>query len=299
MLLRFQPRRDDAAALAFDDVASALDAGLQVAALGGDPAAGEHALYTLFAARGIALDATEHVVLAAAWTAGRASDALRRMADGRRARAAFARDLFGRLRYPAAIALMTLFAATTAGLTLPGGRWLLALAWPTIAAGLLVFVLLLRGVARGDSHWLRLPFIASWARDLGELPYLEVLRGLYGSGVPLLSAHPRAVAACPVAEVQQRLRSADAILQQRRPLRDALHHAGALHAETRQLVAAGEQAGELEQALSRALVRRREVAARGAARLGATLGTAAYVFATAVAVAVVFSAYASIFGRLR
>ena len=56
---------DERAALQFDDLASAIDAGLPIAGLGADVAAGERALHSAVTGRGIALTVIEDAVLSA------------------------------------------------------------------------------------------------------------------------------------------------------------------------------------------------------------------------------------------
>jgi hypothetical protein len=76
MLLRLQPKRDERAALAFLDLASALDAGLPAATFGGDPRDGDDMVARALQRRGAALDPTDDIVLRAAWRAGRPAEAL-------------------------------------------------------------------------------------------------------------------------------------------------------------------------------------------------------------------------------
>ena len=114
-----------------------------------------------------------------------------------------------------------------------------------------------------------------------------------------LQAHPQAAATCPVADAQSKLLAADRILQQGRPLAEALVQVEALHPETRHLLAVGEQAGTLEDALQRALTRRQAVASVGAAQLSRWIGGACYVFGCLVAVYVIFRVYGSYGAMLR
>ena len=65
MLLRLQPKRDERAALAFLDLASALDAGLPAATFGGDPKDGDDMVALALQRRGAALDPTDDIVLRA------------------------------------------------------------------------------------------------------------------------------------------------------------------------------------------------------------------------------------------
>jgi type II secretory pathway component PulF len=301
MLFRFTPQKDDRAALEFEDLASQLDAGLSPAQVGGDAADGEQLVHGILARRRIDLDPTEAAVLTAAWRAGRTSASLRHLAAQRRQRADGARILLRGFRYPLALTGMALVTSFAAGGI--AGRSLFI----TVLAAVIGIAVLLRlgitGLARGREPWVSLPFLRGFARALAEVPYLEVLHGLYASGVPLLRAHPLAVAACPVVAVQRDLQQADQLLQQGQPLAKALGavavDGGGVHRETLQLIASGEPSGSLEEALLRALRRRQEVGARHMAGLAKGLSMLVYVLACAVAITVVFSFYSSYFGALR
>jgi type II secretory pathway component PulF len=290
MLLRLQPRADERAALAFEDLASGLDAGLSLALLGIDAGANERVLPDLFARRRIALDPSEDLVLVAAWRAGRAPVSLRLLAEQRRSRAQLARTIAGRLVYPTLLCVVAMLVSFVLR-SLPGMRWLpwTVLALLGIGAGL--GFALLRALGRGSALVKELPLVGPWLVGMGEIPYLEALCGLYGAGVPLLAAHPQAVATSPVADVRERLQRADAFLQQGRPLGEALAAADALHAETRDLLANGERAGGLEDALLRSLRRRRDVVSRNAAALGRMLAWGIYLFGAGIAVFVILSYY--------
>ena len=136
------------------------------------------------------------------------------------------------------------------------------------------------------------------ASALGELPYLETLHALYAAGVPLAQAHTAAVAAVPLVSLQRRLQVADRVLQSGRSLTESLAQALALHTETRSLLATGEHAGQLEDALQRSLVRRRDVAARDIATNARRLGSAAYLLAVIFVIAIVFTFYLKLYGNL-
>lgn len=270
----------EAAALQFEDVASALEAGLPLQTLGGDPAAGDRVLHHLLARRRISLTPTEATVLEHAWRAGTATQALRARAVARRQRAEFVRALWAGLRYP--LLLLTMVTALS---------FLLASSWgPRLVASLVLAAVvaagfLVRNSLRGGAPWVaELPGLGPTLREAGELPFLETLHALYGAGVPLLQAHTAALATVAVPAVRDRLAVADRILQQGRPLHEALQTAVALHAESRQLLATGERAGQLEDALQRALVRRRDVVSRRVLLQGRWVGHTIYALA-ALAVA--------------
>lgn len=288
------PHTDERAAMQFEDLASALDAGLPLAAIGGEASAGDRVLHGLLQRRGVRLTSIEDAVLAAAWRSGRAQHMLRRAATRRRQHSGVLRMLLMRLLYPAGllgvgmmVALMTgqrgvlLIVALCLGAVIGSGLWLR------------------HGLRAGTGPWLRLPLLGPLLTDHAELPYLEVLHGLYAAGEPILTAHPSAVGACPISAVRKRLRRADEVLQRRVPLAEALQQAGALTDESVTLIATGERAGELEDALWRALQRRSEVHARRAQQLAVAVGAAAYAFSAGIAVYLIFSYYAQVFSVYR
>lgn len=298
MLIRLSPRRDEQAALTLDDVASQLDAGLAPDQIGGNPADGDRMLAELMVRRHVVLDAVDDAVLVAAWQAGRGPDAVRRLADQRRRRAEFARSILRSLRYPAALVVVASTVAFVTGRAV-GATWLPIAVGILLVVGTALGVMTLQGLRHGGERWLRLPLLGAWAQDVAELPYLEILHGLYASGVSLQKAHPQAVAACPVAAVRERLRRADATLQQGRPLAEALGAADPVDRETLQLLGNGERTGNLEEALLRALGRRRDVAQRRTTTLARLVGNLAYAFGVTVAVVTIWSFYSSYFAMLR
>lgn len=291
MLLSFLSA-DEHTALQFEDIASALDAGLPVQAIGGDSAQGERVLHGILQRRRAKLTAVEDAVLAAAWRTGRAGHALRRAATMRRQRAGLLKQLVQRLAYPVVLLGMSMLIAVMTHRPLV--IWFAA----ACVGGLFVLLFLMRrGLRGGTGPWLSLPMIGPLLRDQAELPYLEVLHGLYSAGEPILEAHAAAVDACPTTAIRQQLREADLVLQGRVPLADALQQTGVLAAETRTLIAGGERVGELEDALWRALQRRTEVHAGRGRQLAMVVGTAAYLFAAGIAVYLIFAFYGSLYGR--
>ncbi|MCA8974579.1 MAG: type II secretion system F family protein [Planctomycetes bacterium] len=257
----FQSTADERAAIQFDDLASSLEAGLNLASLGASGAAGDRAVHEAIAGRGIVLTAAEDAVIAAATRSGRIAEALRGRAEQRRQRARFRRDLWSGLRYPLFLVGAAVLISLTIGSTMSSG-W-----FPTVIVlfiGLMIAAAwaLLRGLRNGGPRWRRIPWFGTLAADLGELPYLEALHALYASGVAIIDAHATATTTVHIADVRIRLRSAERAMRDGRSLTEALEAAAALNAETRQLVAAGETAGQLEDALQRALSRRRDVSTR-------------------------------------
>ena len=81
-------------------------------------------------------------------------------------------------------------------------------------------------------------------------------------------------------------------------LQEALETSASLSLETRTLLATGEQAGELEDALQRALVRRTEMAEQQLQRAARVAGTVAYVSAAIGVVVIAVRFYTSYYGPL-
>lgn len=291
------PRRDERAANAFLDLASALDAGLPPSAFGGDPADGDAVLVRAMQRRGIALDGVDATVLTAAWKAGVGPATLRRCAEQREQRATFGRTVRSSFHYPAILLGMSVLVSFVVGQL--GARWLPWTLLSLLALAALATVALVR-FARSDSpRALALPFVGPLVRDLAELPYLEVLRSLYGAGVPMRQAHTQAVAASPRSPLRERLRLADEHVQQGRPVHEALATTLAVDGETLSLVRSGEQSGTLEDALGRAVRRRRDTALRTSTALAKGIAAAAYALGVITALAVVATFYASYANVLR
>ncbi len=289
-------RADEHAAMQLLDVASALDAGLPLQSLGAVDPKDERAIVEVLRRRGVILSPDEETVVIAGWHTGRASASLRARADERQRRADFRRTMWSGLRYPFLLMFLLLLAsATTASII--GYGFLIGLVIAYGAAAMLVFAAM-KGLRRGDERWTRMPVVGSIATGLAELPYLETLSSMYGAGIPLLKAHSAAVAAVPVAAVQNRLRIADSVLQSGRSLTESLAQSLSLHTETRQLLATGEQAGQLEDALHRALSRRREVAARAVTDTTRRFTGLVYGIVVICIVAIVLTFWTNFYGSL-
>ena len=288
---------DERAALQFEDLASALDAGLPLQSLGGKPGQDERAVHELLRARGVQLSSTEDAVLLASWRAGRIGDGLRARAAERQRRVEFRRTIWRGLAYPIVLFTMILVAGFVSG-PIVGHYWIpLGVLAALAVLGLFAFAAR-RGLRAGDERWTRLPLLGPIVTDLAELPYLETLHAMYGAGVPLLQAHKNAVAAIPVTSIQKRLRVADSVLQGGRSLTESLAQALALQPETRSLLATGEQAGQLEDALRRALARRRDVVSRSIAAVARRAGILAYAIAALAVAAIFLTFWTSYFARL-
>jgi type II secretory pathway component PulF len=288
---------NERAELCFQDLASALDAGLPLAAIGGAPAAGDRALHAAVQARGVQLTPTEDVVLMHGWRAGKAAATLRACAVGRAQRAAFGRQAWAGLRYPLVLAIALPFAAFAASWVIGKGPAVAVLGlYAALAAA---FAGTRRAVRAGAAWPRRLPWAAGLLDAAAEIPYLETLHALYGAGVPMRQAHAAAVESAPPGQAAERLRIADRMVRDGRPLHEGLATALALHPESRQLLQTGEMAGQLEDALARALQRRRDVHGRTLAALGRGLGAAAYALTIAAVLWILVTFYSGYFAALK
>ncbi|MCA8964601.1 MAG: type II secretion system F family protein [Planctomycetes bacterium] len=296
--MSWSPGAEERAALQFDDLASALDAGLPIAALGGNPGDGDRTVHNILGARGVQLSATEAAVLEAGWRAGKIGEALRSRSVQRRLKADFTRRLWSAVRYPLLVLAGVVF-ASFATIAVVGHVWVAAWVVIGLVAASIGGLCIYRGLRSGGEAWFGLPLVGSLARDLGELPYLETLHALYGAGVPLDRAHHAALQAVPFAAVQRRLLVADAALRDGRKLTEGLSEGLALHAESRSLLTTGELAGQLEPALHNALVRRRAVAAAAAERLARLIGSVLYAGAVIAVVIIVFTFYSRLYSFAR
>lgn len=284
------------AALALEDMASALDAGLPLEAIGGNADLGDQVLLDLAWQRGITLKPAEKTVLEAGWKSGNATQALRGRAEDRRRQAEFHEEIWAGLRYPVLLLFMLpIAAAATYALIGPGFSIGLACAYLLLGAFVLVMA---RKVGRGDAALERYPVIGSLLEDVREVPYLESLHALYGAGVPIVEAHGIALRTVRMRGLRERLGMTQQHLAEGMQLREALERTGALCPETRSLLATGEQAGQLEDALQRALTRRREVAGRKLGAAAKRVGQIAYALAVIGVVIIVFKFYGSYFSMM-
>jgi type II secretory pathway component PulF len=284
------------AALQFDDLASALDAGLPLSAFGGEPTLGDRVLHGILQRRGVRLSATEDSVMMHSWRAGRASQQLRHRAAARRQQAELRRGLWQSVRYPLLLAGMGLLICITT-MTFVGPWPLVSLLLLYGSLGGAVFAVV--RASRSGALWLRrLPWLHALMQSLAELPYLETLRALYGAGVDLRQAHAAATATVPPGELSQRLQIVNGMVQIGQPLREGLQQALALHPETRSLLTTGEQAGQLEDALERAWQRRSTVTQRDLTQLSRGLGYAAYALALGITMLLIINFYTGYFARI-
>jgi len=282
--------------MAFVDLASALDAGMPLERLGGDPARGDDVLASLCEQRGVTLQPAERVALAAAWKSGSASSALRQRAEARERRAEFQRTMISALAYPVLLFAMMLVAAlATMAIIGPAVAIGIACIYGAACGGLLVIA---RKFGRGDSSLERYPILGGVIAELRELPYLEALHALYGAGVPLVDAHRAAFPTVKMQGLRKQLAVAQSFMDDGQPLHEALQTAAALSQETRTMLANGEQSGELEAALSRALQRRAEMAERKLKSGARTVGAIAYGVAAIGVTVVILSFYTHYYAPL-
>ena len=286
---------DERAALAFDDLASALDAGLPPESLGGVVADGDRVLLGIAQRRGVRLTPTEETVLVNAWRSGKAGDALRGRARQRQQRAELKRAIWSRLAYPLLLFGMLLLASVATSALLGTG---MAITFACIYAALgAVAWFAWRAVQSGTAEsW---PVIGRLVKDTRELTYLETLHALYGAGIPIVDAHRAAVDSVRMQGLRARLEIAQRHLASGEPLRDSLQEAAALDPETRALLSTGEQAGQLEDALARALQRRQSVATQTLTAAARRAGNLAYAMAVVGVVIVVFRFYFGYIGMMR
>lgn len=282
---------DERAAVQMEDLASALEAGLKPADLGGDPGHGDDVVAAILRQRGVRPTATEQLILAAGWRAGRIGAMLRGRAAQRQQRAEVGRQVWAGLRYPV---FLMLFASFASMLLAP----VLKSYWMPVVALLLWGVLLGTALAlqhawrTGGEAWLRLPMLGPLLQCAGELPYLETLHGLYASGLAIPAAHEAATQTVSIRAVRQRLEVSSRLMQQHGGgLAEALAQALALHPETRSLLRTGEHAGQIEETLERILQRRRQFYARSLADAARRLGVLMYGLAAALCASYIMWVY--------
>ena len=293
-----RPDRDEREALRLDDIASAVNAGLPIATIlqGTDLTHG--LAVALRQQPDLTFSRAEEAMLEAAEVAGTMPACLRLIADQRRRRAAFARTLVGHVRYPLLVSVMAILAGLATASIRGQSYTSLLLTVAGILLGLLFMGWLVRSRIR-DPHFDGGPaLLGALLQDLGEVPYLQSLLGLYGAGVKVQQAHELAANSVGVPYVRYRLRAANAGLANNQPLTESLAAAQALCSETQQLLATGEAAGELEDALRRALGRRLDCLERRLGRWARAVGSAVYVLGAAYAIYLVFTFYGAYYRLL-
>lgn len=192
-------KKDERAAMAMDELASALDAGLTAADLARTAGADlDETMVATLQTRGVELSESERVIFQAAADSGSLPQALRERARSRRDRAELVRTLVGRLAYPAFVLLVATAVAILVGSLAGDARLPILVGVFPLAVAALVWWAARRGFRRVSGFPLNLRPVGLVFLDLGELPYLQTLRGLYAAGVPLLQAHPQAVRAVGV-----------------------------------------------------------------------------------------------------
>ena len=283
----WRPDLDERVAVRLEDLASSLDAGLDADAIlaGGDAGAWSRPVQTPvrsfvagLAESGLPLSDSERAILEAAESAGALPAALRGRAEARRQRAQLTRELIRRLSYPA---VLLGFGAIV--FTFVGGALGTSLLVPAVIVGLAIALVVharrLFSDPGRDTSWV--PGLAAMARDAGVVPYLDVMEGAYGAGIPVDRAHRLATSAVPVASVKARLFLAQAAIDGgQTSFVDALGAVSALDTETLGILRSGEPAGELESALRRAAERRRHTLGARSAALVGRVGVGIYILVT-------------------
>ncbi|MBI84207.1 MAG: hypothetical protein CMJ81_13480 [Planctomycetaceae bacterium] len=264
------PGRDESLALRLEDTASALDAGVTAEAIlrktPGTPCL-DRGLVAGLIEQGLALSTTEQITLELAESSGSLPVAMRRLAERRHLRAQLVGDLLKSLRYPLFLLVFAAFVFSfTAALAGTSPLFIIGVIIGGVATLLLVLLAVRALIRRPDAKGSRLPGVRGLIEDVGELPYLEALHGLYAAGMELQKAHPKALRVVPVGFIRARLFAADRSLQDGKPLTEALASTQALGTETLSILAPAEQAGDLEAALQRAINRRQHTLGRRADR---------------------------------
>lgn len=288
-----RPLTDRKTAEHLEDLASRLDAGLGPTA--GRP--GEPIVDGL--RRDLTLADWEWAALQAGQSAGSLPRVMRRLATARLERGALKRQVIGALAYPAFVLCLCTFVALVAMRVAHPPRAWMWLSVSLLAAVLLAIAWLVRRLR--DPLWDgdRLPWIGRLSRGAGEIPYLVALHALYGAGVGLRTAHPQAAPAAAVPWIRARLFAATRALEAGEGLADALSRQTALTSESLALVRDGEATGQLEDALSRAITRRREEYSVGTRRSARVAGILAYVYAAGSVLWIAAEFYGGLYGRIR
>ncbi len=291
------PGQNDRDADKLEDLAQALDAGIDLDLFLGDPAgpAGENMLEKI-RRHGPATTLLDRRILEAAERAGELPRALRERAAAKRFLAETKRLLIRQLSYPSLVlvmaALVTLL-LTNLGMFPNGGRVLTAVA-VLIALALVGLWQYLRSIPTNPERSGKLiPGLHRLLQDYGELPYLEALHGLYAAGIPIIEAHQDATRTCPVAWLRMRLTHASRHLTEGSGLAESLAMEAAVCADTQGLLSKAELSGNLEDAVLRAADRRRQVLRRKVTRASKALGTGSYIIAVLVVAMVAISFYSS------
>ncbi|MCA8956203.1 MAG: type II secretion system F family protein [Planctomycetes bacterium] len=257
------PRRDDREAYLLADLCAAVEAGLtaeqilngpSTATLPGVARSGTTLSEGLLQ-KGLHLAPHELLMLETSERAGSLPRTLRALSVARSRRAERFRQVCWRLAYPAFLLVMGLGFSLLLGVVM--GRGL---------SHTLTAMLVLAGLV-GGAYWfvrsaMRRPdargsgWIGKLMLELGELPYLQAMHGLYGAGVKIHEAHALASLTSPVESVRVQLDATATRMRDGATWSEALNGVGALHTETRQMLATAELSGDLEAALDRAVTRR-------------------------------------------
>ncbi len=257
------PSQDEREAYLLADIASASDAGLTVEQILSGPATASlpnqvrnaQTLTEGLVEKGLQLAPHEMLMLETAEHAGTFPKTLRTLATHRTARAERGRELRRRLAYPLFLLVFAVGVFSLISWLRSASPWDPILLIGSILGVIGAAALLVRQTVQNPDRGLIAP-VRALVLDIGELPYLQSLHGLYGAGVKLLEAHNLALKTSPIAGVRRRLDETGRALARGGTLSDALQLCSALHPETRQMLASAEASGDLEDALERAIDRR-------------------------------------------
>lgn len=298
-------RQSERTADRLEDLASALAAGLSPRTILEGPAfagargpiAVDHGMVEAFRRRGLHLRDIDWAILEAAERAGDLVAGLRERADAARLEVHLLRMALARAAYPAlvlVVASVTIAWVHGLGFTTRGPLALLIVAVAVFAAGAAFGYL--RRRARSDPRWdgRGIPGLPRILRDIGELPYLIALRGLYAAGVRIAEAHEGALATISIASVRGRLQQATDRVRSGAGYSATLTELAALDRETLDLLTTGDAVGDLEGSLQRAAARKRERLTRSAHRIIRVVGTALYFAAVFVVAIVVLDFYGAL-----
>ncbi len=299
-------RRPEHRAEVFEELASALEAGLSIdaafaaAAVGPVMHSGESVTRNLQVALAD-VDPVDLAVLSAGEHRGGLPRALRARAERHRHRAHTRREILKRLAYPiilvVAVALLWAWLEFLGfGAPLAFGAW-----WFGMLGGLSITLLFLHHRARrvASSRPEQWPVVGGLYGNSAAVPYLESLGGLLGAGVRIDEAHERALRTVPWAGLKARLFTAGQALAQGETFATALRHAAALDDETQRALDVAEQSGDLEATAIRLAARRTERLEREIGQACRIAGAIAYLGAAVLAIVTIANFYGGIAtGRL-
>jgi len=229
------------------------------------------------------LDEPESAIIAAGEAAGTLSTALRDVAADLERRTSRRRELRRLLTYPAILLVVaglvlvvvqvvvlpeiaSLFSQNPSALPLPtrlllAANDILSWTWPiglisALAAGVVAWRLFDRPSARNELHHvvLRMPILGAIARDVSMARFADGVASMLGAGLPLDVALRYAADAAPLEPVRRDVRAIRLAIVEGRSLREAIATTTVSSPALLGLIAAGEEAGDLTEALREAAI---------------------------------------------